>query len=540
MGDDIWDAINKCIDSSLNNVQNSEKNEREVNEKKSKKSKFNYNVKFTIYLTRGQCYCILSDISGQVEKKLKNYFTIRSKNIMGYFDITKNYYYSPGKKKIFLPRFGIFLLNQKFPNLTILSDIRCNNIINSIQWNGLFKSNQKLIFDVILKKYYKKSIRNTGKSGLILNLEAGQGKTFVAMGLISHLKCRTLIIVHNSTILFQWVELLKKYFPNQTIGVYYGKKKIYGDIIVGIINSLSMDKIKFKDKDFATPSEFYKTVDFCIFDECHEYCSKSRSKIFRVCQSPHMLGLSATPEEREDNLHKIIKWNIGPILHAKDLNGYTEDDIKFTGEVQMVKYLGHPDFTRQIINEKLEMTSVPLMIGQITSDPYRIQIIVDNIHQIIKKNRNVFVFADRRSYLKKIQTILEQSKLSVHWMTSQKELAAYTLLGGCNPEDVTRAEQSANIILTTYQFMGTGKSIPKMNAIILATPRKSKSRQYINRIFRLGSDISIKRYIIDIVDWKTTLKTQWYRRKKYYKEKGYPIKVIPISYEDIDLGARAE
>jgi hypothetical protein len=33
------------------------------------------------------------------------------------------------------------------------------------------------------------------------------------------------------------------------------------------------------------------------------------------------------------------------------------------------------------------------------------------------------------------------------------------------------------------------------------------------------------RNIIDIVDWDTTLKSQWYSRKKYYAEKEYPISV---------------
>ena len=61
-------------------------------------------------------------------------------------------------------------------------------------------------------------------------------------------------------------------------------------------------------------------------------------------------------------------------------------------------------------------------------------------------------------------------------------------------------------------------------AIIMPIRRKKKRYFYYK-----------KRYIIDIVDWKTTLKTQWYRRKKYYEEKEYPIKIIPISYKEINL-----
>ena len=107
------------------------------------------------------------------------------------------------------------------------------------------------------------------------------------------------------------------------------------------------------------------------------------------------------------------------------------------------------------------------------------------------------------------------------------------LVGGSSSEDMIKAEKKASIILTTYQFMGTGKSIPKMNAIVYATPRKSKSRQFTNRIFRLGSNYEIERQIYDIVDWRTIVKNQWYRRKKYYDEKKYNIETIEIYHLDL-------
>jgi hypothetical protein len=81
--------------------------------------------------------------------------------------------------------------------------------------------------------------------------------------------------------------------------------------------------------------------------------------------------------------------------------------------------------------------------------------------------------------------------------------------------------------------MGTGKSIPKMDAIILATPRRRKSRQYIGRIFRLGSNYDITRKIVDIVDWATPLKSQWYQRKLYYDEKKFPITEKKIKYTEL-------
>ena len=108
------------------------------------------------------------------------------------------------------------------------------------------------------------------------------------------------------------------------------------------------------------------------------------------------------------------------------------------------------------------------------------------------------------------------------------------LVGGATAEEIKFAEEYSNVILTTYQFMGTGKSIPKMDSIILTTPRKRKSEQFIGRIFRLGSNYSITRKIIDIVDWSCCFKSQWYMRKKYYDSQGYEIKIRPVKYEELE------
>jgi DNA polymerase IIIc chi subunit len=76
--------------------------------------------------------------------------------------------------------------------------------------------------------------------------------------------------------------------------------------------------------------------------------------------------------------------------------------------------------------------------------------------------------------------------------------------------------------------MSVGKSIPKMNAIVLATPRKNKSRQIINRIFRLGSNYDIERQIVDIVDKNTIFNKNIRHRMAYYREKNYSIEHLTV------------
>ena len=517
----VWDKIDSIINNSKNNTRQETKN----NIQKKNKNDV-YAVELYINHTRQGSYINIKNVPQDIVNKIKNYFTIRDKTIMGYEKKTCCFKYDDINKKLYIPRFGAFLLSKKFNQIAYNNCITVDNKINMSYIGEEPTFIQQLIIDHINETYFLHNNVSVGKCGIIINLQAGYGKTYLAMKLIAQLMSRTLIVVHNKTILKQWKDLLLTKFPNNSIGYYYGEKKEFGDIVVGVINSLILPDIK----GFNSPNEFYNKFDVIIFDECHEYCAPGRSKIFDVCQCPYMIGLSATPEERNDNLSRVIKWNIGPVLDASTLEGYTIKDIPFKGNVVQVCYSGPDAFTKSIINKKLETVSATKMIEQFTEDPNRTKTVVDLVVEFYNKNHNIFVFADRRDYLEKINKELKIAYLESKILTNDKELESIRLVGGSSENDMIDAKENKRIILTTYAYMGTGCSIPRMDCIILATPRRTKSRQIINRIFRLGSDYSIVRQIIDIVDWKTSLKNQWYERLKYYKSQNFSIEVRKIKY----------
>lgn len=535
---DIWDIIEANIDKHSENLKSID-----TSILTKIKKPINTSINLTITLTRSGTY--IDGLTGDLLKKIQNYYTLSDKQIMGYFKKTTNW--ELDRNRLYIPRFGSLFLANKFNTIYKNTIIKMNHIPN-MTYTGTFNGNQEIIFNnIMLGKFSEKNMLD-GKSGLILNLMAGHGKTFLAMALINKIKCRTLIVVHNSSILDQWVKLLSEYFPTSTIGQYYGKKKTYGDIVVGVINSLVQPEIKLLN--FSTnPREFYDTFDMVVFDEAHEYCSPSRNQIYKIAQCPYMLGLSATPQDRPDSLDKINHWGIGPVLVADQIVGYTTKDITFKGHVIKVNYSGPEEYTEHLINEKLDLTSVPLMIGQLCEDPFRLDMIIELILEQHKSGMNTLVFADRRSYLEVIRLELDKKSLESNILTNNLELDAFEasvneikqvneiktirLVGGSTQKDFELAKETKNIILSTYQYLSTGVSIPKMNCVVLVTPRKSKSRQIISRIFRLGSNYDIVRKIVDIVDVKTSLKNQWQTRKLYYNEQNYTEEVRKISYKDI-------
>lgn len=209
---DIWDRIEQIIDNG---------HQDPVSIVSAPKQKYK-NVSITIIMARKGTY--IEDLQHELLKKIQNYYTLSDKTILGYFKRTTNW--DLRGSRLFVPRFGSLLLENKF-TCKFVNKIQPLNPLPDLVYTGTFSGNQELIFnDIMVTKFNDASMR-AGRSGLILNLQAGQGKSFLAMALIGQLKCRTLVVTHNSSILDQWVKLLGEFFHGTSIGQYYGKKNMW-------------------------------------------------------------------------------------------------------------------------------------------------------------------------------------------------------------------------------------------------------------------------------------------------------------------------
>lgn len=367
------------------------------------------------------------------------------------------------------------------------------------------------------------------------------GKTYIAMDILSRLKRKTLVIVPNTYLLNQWVELLTTYFPKNTIGTLYGKKHKDGDIIVAIINSASQSE-EFKVEDELSDSmpimDLFRSVGVVILDESHMYISTVFRKVFYRIHSKYIIGLSATPDERKDRQDFIHTSNIGSVLDAETIPSYQKTNDTFISDVHMIKYNAPPEYTTIRVNEH-GILDYNFILNNLIEDPYRNQLIIDSIYKLLDHALNVYVFSDRRCHLEKLYMLVQDSekmkKKGCRVSVPELKKASTILYGGAKEEEIDYAKTKSNVIFTTYQYSGTGVSITKMNGLILATPRKSNMTQIINRIFRLGSDQSQKRIIIDIVDNRTKIKKQYYTRKEAYLKRECNILSETINHEEIQL-----
>ena len=430
---------------------------------------------------------ILSKYGMDGIRKIRKLFYIKT---VGHNNKPKSIIASSIKKPwICIPRFGNHILKKrkmvdKIDNkLQQGVDIELKSSLRSTK-------NQQIVLNYLFEKVYNEE-RKTRTQHLVVFYKwilKLHGKHIFGYGFDTTNQEKTFIIVPNTYLLNQWVKVITEIF-NITPGVYYGKKKTDGDIIVSVINSL----INY---------EHYDDCGLIIYDEVHMYCSKKFSKIFyTMC----CIGLTATPNQRIDKFDPVAKWHLGPIIYSNKIQQWDPDDVTYTTTVHRVLYSGPPEYTKMILS-KSGIVSVPLMLNQIQNDPYRNKMITEYVIDLYKNDKNVFIFSDRREHLHILANILLDQNVNVE----VPELDIKQLMGGSTEEDITQAKKS-RIILTTYAYSGTGVSITKMNSLIF---RKSNMEQILGRIYRLSSDCTINREIVDVVDVKVCLKSQYYTRKK--------------------------
>ena len=494
-----------------------------------------------IYITRSGAFI---DDYDKIEtlnvRRVENYFTCCTETFTLEKKQLKTVTINRTTKRIIAPRFGIFeVLNAKFGLATYytVSQITPGLLIAPV-WTGKQTPNQTLITDWLTANIYNSARLAAGSAGCILNLEAGQGKSYVAAFLIGVFKQKTAIIMHSVSLLEQWARVITAVFGSTvTLGYYYGTRKVDGDIVLMIIDSAC--NMQFETANGPVNSlVFYKQFGFIIYDECHLYATKSTLAGLKRAQAQYMLGLSATPDENTSGFDRLVWWELGPVITAAALPGYAGSSESYKANVHRVMYHGPPSHTKLIVNDYTGQLGHAETVNMLSDDIYRKMLVVNCILEGLAKNLYIFVFADRREYLNELRELLERKSAAA--TAPVASTVCYTdkdfvrIVGGANADELDSAEIHSRVIFTTYQYMGTGKSIVKMNGLVLAHSRKNKMRQFINRIFRLGSDATITREIWDICDVKTRIAAQWRTRKEYYESKKYKIIERVVKYDTID------
>ena len=362
-----------------------------------------------------------------------------------------------------------------------------------------FKGSLRKEQEPIVKLYQDEAIKNGG--GLI-SLKCGGGKTVLALWIIALLKVKTIVVVHKDFLMTQWRDRIIEFLPEARIGkIQQNTIDIENkDIVLAMVHSLSMKEYE---------PEVFSSFGLAVFDECHHLGAEVFHKSMAKVSSKYMLGLSATPN-RKDGLRKVFEWYIGPMVYST-----TEKNTDYIETRVYEYYNDNESYCKKeiIYNGK---PCMPRMINNLCECKERSAFIHNLVKEEFNLGRKILILSDRRGYLD------ETNK----WFNGNlKEGCSGLYVGGMKPNEL-RDSQEKDIILGTFSMASEGMDIPKLNTIILASP-KSDVVQSVGRILREKADVrKFHPLVIDIKDTHPNMvmfAKQCDKRIVYYKQSNHDI-----------------
>ena len=391
--------------------------------------------------------------------------------------------YMESPKKLYLPRF-YGLKNFGVPETDKIEDGEDINV----KFNGDLRSEQKPIEEIYIKNAHE-------RGGGIISIRCGGGKTVLALHIFSVLKKKAIVVVHKDFLMTQWRDRILELLPEAKIGkIQQDTVDIDGkDIVLAMVQSLSM-----KEYEEGT----FDSFGLAIFDECHHLGAEVFSKCMAKVASKYMLGLSATPK-RKDGLSKVFEWYIGDIVYLQQKKN--ED----YAEVQLIDCdFEDEKYNKEELNFRKE-PCMPKMINNICDYLPRTELIIELTLKYRKEGRNVLILTDRRNHLELIYKMLDGESRGFY-------------VGGMKPDQL-RDSQEKDIILATFSMAAEGMDIPKLDTVILGSP-KSDVEQSVGRVFRKKAcDREFHPLIIDLQDNFSMFQNQCNKRLALYKKMNFTI-----------------
>jgi superfamily II DNA or RNA helicase len=333
----------------------------------------------------------------------------------------------------------------------------------------------------------------TRTGGATLCLPVGFGKTQVALYLAATLKKKTLVVVHTSLLADQWVARVQEVLgPGTRVGKIQGSTCDVQDkdVVVAMIQTLVSRK---------HAADVFSDFGLLIVDEAHHVGAKVFSQaMFGLC-FPRTLGLTATPD-RADGLTRLITWFLGDIAFRLKRENQTST------RVECLRYTCDAYAQPQPVNRRGDICSTSV-ITHLVNDAARTDVIARRTSELAAMGRHVLVLSHRCQHCDDLALRLRQLGC---------DAATYT---GRDKQRKAPVPES-RVIVATYSLTSEGFDLPRLDALVMATPR-SNVEQSCGRVMRGSS--AADAILVDVVDHWGICIGQHAKRRRYYKDCGFVV-----------------
>lgn len=329
----------------------------------------------------------------------------------------------------------------------------------------------------------------------------GYGKTTISIALSSTIKYRTLVLLHNSTMVPQWVSAYENRTNAKVWAIKTGNKNNPPekfDVIVCLYTRTS-----------KIPEDIRSTIGTLIIDEVHEFCNQTGIESILDFQPKYTIACSAT-FERADGLHKVAET----VLGTKRIG----EDMKL------------PDFYVRKVNtnfvaERKMQGKAPIwsvLYQSILYNKERNKSLINVAKQILIDGRKPLFFTIETKHTEMLNDLFLKNGIpSCDYLCGDKKKYKNSL-----------------ILVGNIQKCGTGFDEEmfcdnfdgiRIDTVVFCAPLKDIARLYqsAGRAFR-----SKKPLIYHLIDNDPTLKRQWTHCNKWYTEHSQGVSAMDLEYFD--------
>lgn len=338
--------------------------------------------------------------------------------------------------------------------------------------------------------------------GGILVLPCGYGKTVCALYIASQMKRRTLVLVHKGFLVEQWQARAQTFLPGCTVGrIQQNVVNADADIVIGMVQSFSR-------REYG--SDVMSKFGTVIIDESHHMAAPVLHKALRQVTAKHIVSLSATPERR-DGLTNLLYWSMGSICYK----------VERQPEHTLVSCILYEGGKRKEILYRDGKVSMPLMLNNIVDDDVRNASIASKIHDCFKNERYIIVLTDRIKQLNTLYVMLQKRNVQ------HDDIGFYI---GTTKAEERELSSRKRIILSTYSMAKEGLDIPRLDTLVLATP-KGDIVQASGRIQRKHADKKTP-LILDFVDTFSVFEQLRWKRWAFYRRESFTCQTFDSQQND--------
>ncbi len=438
-------------------------------------------------------YTILkNELTIEKQNKIRNDLTIKpyTPGAPGTNDKVTYPAYRESHNKIYVPHYyGVEHFGSP-------SEVKISEGVNiNLEFNGQLRDYQIPVVDKYIQ-HVTSSKNKVGGGGGLLELPCAYGKTVLSINIISHLKKKTLVIVHKEFLMNQWIERIQQFLPNAKVGKIQGQIIDIDnkDIVIGMLQSLSM-------KEY--PASIFESFGLTIIDEVHHISSEVFSNCLFKLVTKYMLGLSATMN-RKDGTTNVFKMFLGEVI----FKGKREEQMNVI--VRAINYyVNDEDFNREEIDFRGN-PAYSTMISKLCDYNRRTEFILKIISDMILENPNqqIMILAHNKSILKYLHDAIKHRNITT---------CGY-YVGGMK-EQALKETETKNIVIATYAMASEALDIKTLTTLIMITP-KTDIQQSVGRILREKHSQPI---VVDIIDSHSIFQNQWKKRRLFYIKENYKI-----------------